>query len=84
MSLHLSVRLAAPKHYKVYFSSKVLQLHIPTDTASTAINPPIPIYLLQKKNLNPIQIMCYSYWLTPCSHCTAASHGTDDCDCRGV
>lgn len=49
MSLHLGVRLAAPKHYRVYFNSKVLQLHIPTDTASTAINPPIPSYFPQKK-----------------------------------
>lgn len=49
MSLHLGVRLAAPKHNRAYFNSIVLQLHIPPDTASTAINPPIPIYFLKKK-----------------------------------
>lgn len=60
MSLHLGVRLAAPKRYRVYFHSKALQLYIPTDTAPTAINLPTPIYFLQKRNLVLIQFMCYS------------------------
>lgn len=50
MSLHLGIRLAAPKHCGVHFNSKVLQLHIPTDTASTVVNPPTPTYFLKKKN----------------------------------
>lgn len=60
MSLPLGIRLAAPKHYRVYFNSKVLQLHIPTHTASAAINPPTPIFFLQNKLLDPIQITYYS------------------------
>lgn len=63
MSLHLGVRLAAPKHNRAYFNSIVLQLHIPPDTASTAINPPIPIYFLKKKK--NCQIMCYSCRQSP-------------------
>lgn len=82
MSLHLGVRLAAPKHNRAYFNSIVLQLHIPPDTASTAINPPIPIYFLKKKKKLPNYVLLLQ--TIPHAHCTAASHGTDDCDCRGV